>query len=125
MDDYTHKTQRSFGFWTSAKTRPVILSGLIQAVREDLSLLHDRTTLEEMLTFVRDEHFRPAAQAGAHDDCVMALAIAHYIRPQQSCMAQTGPEKTAAWDDSMWEDYQNAGPEQRAYLIQKWGKPRR
>ena len=125
VDDYTHKTQHSFGFWTSAKTRPVILSGLIQAVREDLSLLHDRTTLEEMLTFVRDEHFRPAAQAGAHDDCVMALAIAHYIRPQQSCMAQTGPEKTAAWDDSMWEDYQNAGPEQRAYLIQKWGKPRR
>ena len=22
--------------------------------------------------------------AGAHDDCVMALAIAHYIRPQQA-----------------------------------------
>ena len=26
----------------------------------------------------------PEAMAGAHDDCVMALAIAHYIRPQQA-----------------------------------------
>ena len=36
-----------------------------------------------MLTFVRNEKGRPEAQEGAHDDLVMALAIAHYIRDQQ------------------------------------------
>ena len=37
-------------------------------------------TIEELLAFVRNEKGRPEAQAGAHDDCVMALAIAHYLR---------------------------------------------
>ena len=34
--------------------------------------------------FVRNDKLRPEAEEGAHDDCVMALAIAHYVRPQQS-----------------------------------------
>lgn len=125
VDDYTHKVRHSFGFWTSAKTRPIIISELIKAVREDVSILNDETTMGEMLTFVRDEHYKPTAEDGAHDDCVMALAIAHHIRPQQSYLVETAPEETVAWDESMWEDYNNASPEQQAYLIQKWGKPRR
>lgn len=125
VDDYTHKARHSFGFWTSSKTRPIILSELIKAVREDVSILNDETTMGEMLTFVRDEHYKPTAEDGAHDDCVMSLAIAHHIRPQQSYLVETAPEKTVDWDESMWEDYNNASPEQQAYLIQKWGKPRR
>ena len=125
VDDYTHRARHSFGFWTSSKTRPIILSELIKAVREDVSILNDTVTMEEMLTFVRGEDYRPAAEAGAHDDCVMALAIAHHIRPQQSYLTEAAPEETVEWDDSMWEDYRNAGPEEQQYLIQKWGKPRR
>ena len=83
VDDYTHKVRHSFGFWTSTKTRPIIISELIKAVRDDVSILNDDTTMGEMLTFVRDEHYKPVAEDGAHDDCVMALAIAHHIRPQQ------------------------------------------
>lgn len=37
-----------------------------------------------MLTFVVNERGRPEAMAGEHDDRVMALAIAHYSRGQQS-----------------------------------------
>ena len=125
VDDYTHKARHSFGFWTSSKTRPIILSELIKAVREDVSILNDDTTMGEMLTFVRDEHYKPTAEEGAHDDCVMSLAIAHHIRPQQSYLVETAPEKTVDWDESMWEDYNNASPEQQQYLIKKWGKPRR
>ena len=44
---------------------------------------NDKETLEEMLVFVRNEKGRPEAQEGCHDDLVMALAIAYYIRPQQ------------------------------------------
>lgn len=124
VDDYTHKVRHSFGFWTSAKTRPIIISELIKAVREDVSILNDDTTMDEMLTFVRDEHYKPTAEDGAHDDCVMSLAIAHHIRPQQSYLVETAPEKTVDWDESMWEDYNNASPEQQQYLIKKWGRPK-
>ena len=124
VDDYTHKVRHAFGFWTSTKTRPIILSELIKAVREDVSILNDETTMGEMLTFVRDEHYKPTAEDGAHDDCVMSLAIAHHIRPQQSYLVETAPEKTVDWDESMWEDYNNASPEQQQYLIKKWGRPK-
>ena len=85
IDDYTHKIKQSFGFLTNTKTRPVILAELIKAVRDDITIVNDETTLQEMLTFVRNpETLKPEAELGAHDDCVLSLAIAHYIRPQQS-----------------------------------------
>ena len=124
VDDYTHKVRHAYGFWTSTKTRPIIISELIKAVREDVSILNDETTMGEMLTFVRDEHYKPTAEEGANDDCVMSLAIAHHIRPQQSYLVETAPEKTVDWDESMWEDYNNASPEQQQYLIKKWGRPK-
>ena len=61
------------------KTRPVIIANLVKIARESIELFNDRETLEEMLTFVRSENWRPEAQLGEHDDLVMALAIAHYI----------------------------------------------
>ena len=60
------------------------MAGLVQQMRQDPASVQDRTTLWEMLSFVKNERGRPEAMAGAHDDCVMALAIAHYIRPQQA-----------------------------------------
>ena len=124
VDDYTHAIRKSYGFWTNSKTRPVIIAELIKATREDIDIVRDKTTLEEMLTFVRDETYKPTAEEGAHDDCVMALAIAHAIRPQQSYLAQAPEEARVEWDESMWEDYDNASPEIRAYLIKKWGRPK-
>lgn len=123
MDTYTHKPTKSFGWWTSTKTRPVIIAELVKACREDINIVCDRTTLEEMLTFVRDEHFKPTAEEGAHDDCVMALAIAHAIRGQQAYTVAAKPGKKAKWHPSMWDDYYNASPEEREYLVKKWGEP--
>ncbi len=125
VDDYTHAVKRAYGFQTNGKTRPVIISELIKACREDVSIVCDRTTLEEMLTFVRDENFRPAAEEGAHDDCVMALAIAHHIRRQQSYLEDEPETATVKWNESQWEDYRAATPDQRKMLIERWGKPRR
>ena len=79
-DGLTHRPGVSLGFRTTAATRPVILAGLVEEVRERCQGLRDRDTIEELLAFVRNEKGRPEAQAGAHDDCVMALAIAHYLR---------------------------------------------
>lgn len=124
VDDYTHKVRHSFGFWTSTKTRPIIISELIKAVRDDVSILNDDTTMGEMLTFVRDEHYKPVAEEGAHDDCVMALAIAHHIRPQQDYLPESPEPEGVAWDASMWEDYNNASKAEKEYLIKKWGRPK-
>ena len=124
MDDYTHGIKRAFGFWTSTKTRPVIISELIRAVREDITIVSDETTLQEMLTFVRGEDYKPRAEEGTHDDCVMSLAIAHHIRPQQRYTVETPEEERVEWSPSMWEDYNNASEAERAYLTKKWGKPK-
>ena len=91
-DTFTHSIVKSFGFKTTSTTRPVILAKLVQIVREEVEKINDKETLEEMLTFVRNEKGRPEAQEGAHDDLVMALAIAHHIREQQE-MTQINVEK--------------------------------
>jgi phage terminase large subunit len=127
-DTFTGAIRKSFGFKTTAVTRPVIISQLIEAMREGIDLVNDRTTLEEMLTFVRNEakKLRPEAEEGAHDDCVMALAIAWYIRDQQSMTVRTAaPAGKVKWTADMWEDYNRADRETRELLRQKWGEPRR
>jgi phage terminase large subunit len=81
-DTYTGKLQKRFGFRTDRNSRPRIISNLIEIVREHTNQINDKETLEEMLTFVRNEKGRPEAQEGAHDDLVMGLAIAYEIQGQ-------------------------------------------
>lgn len=83
-DTYTGKHDKSYGFRTDKITRPLILSILQSIVNDHIELINDRETLEEMLVFIRNEKGRPEAQEGCHDDLVIALAIAYYIRTQQS-----------------------------------------
>jgi phage terminase large subunit len=90
-DEITHKIQPVYGFRTDRLTRPLVIAGLVEVVRENVALVNDETTLGEMLTFVRNEKGRPEAAEGAHDDCIMGLAIAHYIRPQQRYTVVTEP----------------------------------
>lgn len=124
-DTFTGGIIRSYGVRTDRVTRPVMIAGLVQALRDNAELINDQTTLDELLTFVFDEKTqRPQAETGAHDDCVMALAIAHYIRHQQTMTAEGEPEKRAEWSRDMWEDYHNANREAKAILIKKWGRPK-
>lgn len=81
-DRFSGVIDKSYGFKTTSVTRPVIIAELVKIVRESVELIYDKLTLEEMLTFVRNEKGRPEAQQGAHDDLVMGLAIAHYARNQ-------------------------------------------
>lgn len=82
-DTYTGKLQKRYGFKTTGITRPLIIANLVKIVRDHTELLNDIPTLEEMLTFVRNEQGKPEAQEGSHDDLIMALAIAYHIREQQ------------------------------------------
>lgn len=68
-----------YGFVTSSVTRPIIISNLVTVTRENLMLETDRETLKEMTTFIKRDDGKAAAADGAHDDLVMASAIARYI----------------------------------------------
>lgn len=124
-DEFDGRFKHAFGFRTDRLTRPVILSELIRVLRDDIGTVNDRDTLLEMLTFVRNEKLRPEAEPGAHDDCVMALAIAHYVRPRQRMNVELpAPEGgKAKWTEDMWEDYRNADAAGREMLRGLWGEP--
>jgi len=125
-DDFTGAIRQAFGFKTTQITRPVIIGELIKVMREKIGTLNDEDTLQEMLTFVRNDKLRPEAEPGANDDCVISLAIAHYIRPRQSMSVSAGEEAgTVVWTQDQWEDYNNASPGEREMLIRRWGRPRR
>lgn len=122
-DNYEGGFRKAFGFRTDRLTRPVIISELIRILRDDMSLINDENTLLEMLTFVRNEKLRPEAEEGAHDDCVMALAIAFYVRPQQTMAVEVPQQKAVRWSADMWEDYNRGSEEDRELMIKLWGVP--
>jgi phage terminase large subunit len=84
--------------------------------------INDRATLDEMLTFVRNAKGRPEAQNGAHDDCIMALAIALHARLQMEDADVLDAVDMSRWTADMMEDYDNADDAGKAYLRKKWGK---
>lgn len=82
-DTFTGRTSEQFGFKTTTLTRPIILANLVEIFRENINLINDRTTLNEALTFIKNEKGKPEAEQGKHDDTIIALAITYYIRTQQ------------------------------------------
>ena len=94
-DSITHNMEKRYGFQTNKLTRPLAIAALVTIVREHPEWINDTTTLEEMLTFVRNEKGKATAQKGAHDDTIMGLAIAYYIRSQQTTQVKHDrPTKT-------------------------------
>jgi hypothetical protein len=68
----------NIGVFTSEKTKPLMIDKLRAFDRTREIEINDTQTLEEMLTFVVTESGKMEAEGGAHDDCVMSLALAAY-----------------------------------------------
>lgn len=94
-DNVHHELRKSYGFRTTPQTRPVIISGLKSLMKAHPELVRDKDTLREMLTFIVSDSGKAEASAGEHDDLVMAFAIAHEIRPQQSYEVAEEIQETA------------------------------
>lgn len=125
LDDFTGRLKDAFGFQTNSVSRPLIIDGLKDVAKNNLQTIADYDTLGEMLTFVYDENFRPQAEEGEHDDLVMALAIAHHIRCQQTTellKSGSGGGNTH-WTKDMLEDYRKASRREREQMVKLWGKP--
>ena len=68
------------GWLTSAGSRPGMLAGLGALLVERPELFMSERLLRECRGFVRLANGRTGAQSGAHDDCVMAMAMAQAVR---------------------------------------------
>lgn len=84
-----HTKKKEFGFRTDLRTRPAIISYLVELVRDHTDLINDADTLREMLHFIFNDEGRAEAQQGCHDDLVMGLAIAYRIIQQITYVANT------------------------------------
>lgn len=72
------------GWLTNVVTRPAMIENLATALMEQPELFHSPRLLEEMKTFVRHGDGHGAAADGAHDDCVMAMAVAMAVRREDA-----------------------------------------
>ncbi len=75
------------GWLTSSLSRPAMIGTLASALVEKPSLFQSRRLLKECRSFVRLRSGKTGAQSGAHDDCVMAMAIA--LSAREELLAKT------------------------------------
>lgn len=76
--DSTQDTVK-LGWTTSSASRPAMLSLLKDAVDNRLVGIYDKPTIKEMFSFIvsrTSSSWKAQAEQGAHDDLIMALAIA-------------------------------------------------
>ena len=78
------------GFRTTSANRNDILGVLRTLVRENVSAIKDKATIQQMMSFIIDDNGKPTAEEGKHDDAIMAYAIACHVTDQQ--ISSTPPQ---------------------------------
>ncbi len=67
------------GFQTSRVTRPLVVTSIVEFLREGEMILHSPRLMEEFKTFVM-KNGKPEHDTGFNDDLIFALGLALYIR---------------------------------------------
>lgn len=99
-DTFTGMKIKAYGFKTTRGNRLSILAEFARTFREDISIINDYDTLDEMMTFIKNDSGRPEAMLGHHDDLVMACAIAYTIRKDQDAtIDENRSKKTLTWEE--------------------------
>lgn len=112
--------RKEYGWRTDRITRPVIISDLVEYVRDHIELINDIATLQEMLTFVNIDG-KPQGMPGKKDDLVLAKAITIAASGQQTKIIEQKTADISKLPEDLQQDYYNASPEIRKYLEKKWG----
>jgi hypothetical protein len=79
MDLDSMRESNALGWYTTLKTKPVMISALAQAIHEKAIAPRDTLFYEEAATYLLDPAGRMNAAEGHHDDCLMTHAIAAVI----------------------------------------------
>ena len=95
-----YRVDKKLGFRTTTITRPYLIDMLLHYINENAHLINDYATLSEAENFVRvyktiDGRTRQKEQAneGAHDDLLMSLGIALYMRDSGQQTFELLPEE--------------------------------
>ena len=78
VNKVTNKVSQEFGWKTTRTSKPLLIDDLGMALRNQELKIHDRFTLAELKTYVRND--RGTMSGSPHDDRVMALAMANQMR---------------------------------------------
>ena len=87
-----YEQNRQAGWLTTAISRPRMIEQLAALVARQPDLFASPRLLAECRTFVRQPDGAAAAAAGAHDDCVLAMAIAQAVRLELAGGHRPAPE---------------------------------
>jgi hypothetical protein len=71
------------GWLTSAGSKPGMVSRIGALLEEHADLFMSARLLEECRTFVTGPNGKTGAAQGAHDDCLMAMAVAQAVRAER------------------------------------------
>lgn len=74
-DDIKNKRPVKYGFHTNVSTKPMIISTLVKAIRENMYTERDQRCLDEYINYEKKPNGAYGAIAGAHDDLLMTRAI--------------------------------------------------
>ena len=124
-DDYRQPIISAYGFKTTQITRPLIISSLVDIIRDNVDCINDALTLHECLTFITNEHGRKEAMQGKHDDLVMSLGIGYYVRNAhyfRVIPAEPALKKLFKWSDDLKQDYYKADAQTRKRMEEKYGQ---
>lgn len=81
LDHKSKKLQTKWGFYTTLKTKPLIIDHLAELIEEEEITIYDRVAQQEFLRFIIDDSGKYCAMEGYKDDTVMESAIALYLIP--------------------------------------------
>ena len=66
------------GYLTTAKNKEFMLAKMEEFIRKQVVKINSKRTVEELLTFIIDDHNKIKADRGKHDDLIMSLALATF-----------------------------------------------
>ena len=93
-DKETRVQSAEVGWVTDQRSRHEMLGALMEAVRRRQCIIRDQPTLDEMLSFCRNERTgKPEARSGCQDDQVIDTAIAIYCMRINPVKEMMDPEK--------------------------------
>ena len=84
------------GWLTTAASKPPMVSRLGGLLAEEPWLFQSRRMLAECRSYVTQPGGGTGAAAGAHDDCVMAMAIGHAVRAELLVAGRPGARRLRA-----------------------------
>lgn len=76
-NEFTAHKEKKIGFLTGAQTKPRLIENLKSALKSGDIITYDKELIQELSSFIKDQKTgKMGAKGKAHDDRVMALALA-------------------------------------------------